>query len=200
MARNIEFKQSDVLDAAMSVFWNRGYQATSMLDLEKATSLKPGSIYNSFKSKKGLFLAVIEHYREEIVGTRIRALLNQDLPVYGIERFFRTTYIDFEPDQLIGCLLTNTATELSNSDKEIQQSVAKGIAMIERAFYTRLLEAKENGDILADANINELALHLTSCYQGLCVIGRLTRDNAQLKVIADQALASIPLTKEGGLK
>lgn len=194
MARHIEFEQSGVLDAAMSVFWTKGYQATSMLDLEQATSLKPGSIYNSFKSKKGLFLAVIAHYQESMVGMRIHSVLNQGTPVQGIEEFFRTTYMDFEPDQLIGCLLTNTATELSDSDKDIQHYVTEGIAMIERAFLSRLLEAKEMGEIAPDTDVNALALHLTSCYQGLCVVGRLTRDSERLKVIADQALASLSST------
>jgi TetR/AcrR family transcriptional repressor of nem operon len=195
MARHIEFEQSGVLDAAMAVFWNKGYQATSMLDLEKATSLKPGSIYNSFKSKKGLFLAVIEHYREKMVSVRIQSVLNQGHPIQGIEDFFRTTYIDFEPDQLIGCMLTNTATELSDSDKDIQRYVTAGIEMIENAFAKRLTEAKNSETIASEVDVEKLALHLTSCYQGLCVVGRLTRDSDRLKVIADQTLASIPLTR-----
>ena len=195
MARHREFEQSGVLDAAMAVFWNKGYQATSMLDLEKATSLKPGSIYNSFKSKKGLFLAVIEHYREKMVGVRISSVLNQGHPIQGIEDFFRTTYLNFEPDQLIGCMLTNTATELSDSDKDIQSYVTAGIEMIEEAFAKCLNEAKMSGVIYSEVDVEKLALHLTSCYQGLCVVGRLTRDSDRLKVIADQTLASIPLTR-----
>ncbi|TDF36361.1 TetR family transcriptional regulator [Alteromonadaceae bacterium M269] len=195
MARNIEFEQESVLDAAMAIFWDKGYQGTSMQDLEKATTLKPGSIYNSFKSKKGLFLAVIQHYREKMVGFRIQTILNQGDPLQGIEDFFRTTYVGFEPEQLIGCMLTNTATELNNSDKDIQEHVAGGIEMIESAFLVRLSEAQALGHISPEVNLEQMALHLTSCYQGLCVVGRLTRDSKRLKVIADQALAS--LKKDG---
>jgi TetR/AcrR family transcriptional repressor of nem operon len=192
MARNIEFEQSDVLDAAMSIFWDKGYKGTSMLDLEKATSLKPGSIYNSFKSKKGLFLAVLEHYQKQMVTMRIESILDKGDPLQAIENFFRSTYLGFDSDQLIGCLLTNTATELSNTDADIQRYVSAGINVIERAFVKRLTEAKKIGSIPAVTHLEGLAFHLTSCFQGLCVIGRLTRDSQRLKLISDQAIQSIP--------
>lgn len=191
MARHLEFDRTKVLEAAMKVFWLKGYQGTSMVDLETATGLKPGSIYNSFKSKKGLFVMVIAHYRKQTVEWRITHILNTGSPLQGIEAFFRTTYQGFKPDQLIGCMLTNTATELNTSDAEIEQGISQGLSSIQQAFHARLKEAQQNGEIENSVNIAHAALHLTSCYQGLCVIGRLTKDSAQLKIIADQALASI---------
>lgn len=193
MPRGIGFSREEVLDAAMHVFWTQGYQATSMLDLEAATGLKPGSLYNSFVSKKGLFLEVIDHYRSSMVGMRIATVLHQGQPLDGIEAFFRTTYDAFEPHQLVGCLLTNIATEIGNDDAIIQDRIAGGLQMIEEAFRHRIEEAQNRGDFPKDRNAADVALHLTSCYQGLCVVGRLSRDKNRLKVIADQALASLSL-------
>lgn len=189
MARHAEFDRDEVLSQAMQVFWTKGYQATSLVDLEKATGLRPGSLYNAFDSKKGLFLNVIAHYRETMVGMRISTILDSGRPLEGIEAFFRTAYDGFEAEQLIGCLLTNTATEMAPDDPEIQDAVASGITMIEHAFRRRLLEGQDAGEINTGLDAAATAVHLTSCFQGLGVIGRLTRDPARLKTITDQALA-----------
>lgn len=191
MPRPVEFERAEVLTAAMQVFWTHGYQATSMIDLEQATGLRPGSIYNAFESKKGLFLQVIDHYRTNMVSPRIESILNIGPPMAGIEAFFKTTYEDFEPDQLIGCMLTNTATEVGNDDQDIQQAVTEGILQIEAAFKARLREAQQTGDFDPKRDTGAAALHLTSCYQGLSVIGRLTRNKERLALIASAALDSI---------
>ncbi len=191
MARHAEFDRDEVLSRAMEVFWTKGYQATSLVDLEHATGLKPGSLYNAFDSKKGLFLAVIAHYRETVVGVRLSTILDNGRPLAGIEAFFRTAYDGFEREQLIGCLLTNTATEMAPDDPEIQEAVASGIAMIEQAFCRRLLEAQGAGEIDAGLDAAATAVHLTSCFQGLGVMGRLTRDPERLEAITDQALAAL---------
>lgn len=195
MARTTRFDKTNVLEAALTVFWEKGYSSTSMLDLEKATGLKPGSIYNSFKSKKGLFLSVLTHYQETVIQMRIDRFLLKGGPLQGIESFFRSTYEDVLPEHLVGCLLTNTATELSDRDGDIQAFVIQGVAMLESAFSGRLSEAKTDGLIDSKVDIKAVSVFLTSSFQGLCVIGRLTKDSSRIKLIVDQALATIPITK-----
>jgi len=196
MPRNLEFKKDEAIDAAMRIFWTKGYQATSMVDLERVTKLKPGSLYNTFTSKKGLFLEAIDYYRRNFVKVRISTILNAGKPLEGIEAFFRTAFEDFEPDQLIGCMLTNSATEIGSDDTDIQKQIAAGIAEIEAGFCLRLQEAQNAGVFEDGFDAAKIALHLTSCYQGLAVIGRLTRDKERLKIIADQALASLKMERE----
>ncbi|MEP3278015.1 MAG: TetR/AcrR family transcriptional regulator [Stappiaceae bacterium] len=191
MGRSPEFEIDDILGKAMGVFWANGYRDTSMTDLENATSLRPGSIYHAFGSKKGLFLAALDHYVKQVVDTRVSHLLEIDNPMEAIEDFFRSTFEAFNPDQLIGCMLTNTATEVGATDSDIQERIEAGLSRIEGAFESRLTEAQGKNLLAADKNAKTLALHLVSCYQGLAVIGRLTRDKDRLRVISDQALASL---------
>ena len=191
MARPTEFDRAQVLESAMHVFWVQGFQATSMQDLESATGLKPGSLYNAFGSKHGLFNEVLAFYREQVVGERVSDMLSHGKPLAGIAHFFNSTYEDLAPDQLLGCLLTNTATEEIADERDVQRSVADGIGQIQQGFEQRLREAKQAGLLAPSKHPAKLALHLTACYQGLCVMGRLNRDKRQLKVIAEQALASI---------
>ncbi len=188
MGRHQEFDEGEVLEAAMWVFWDKGFRATSMVDLEEATGLQPGSIYNAFGSKKGLFLAVLDFYREQVVGQRVWVLLQTADPLRAIEAFFRTAYEDLKPEQLSGCLLTNSATEMAMADREIQACVAAGIAQIETAFQERVIEAQAAGDLSPDKDPALLAAHLNACFQGFGVVGRLTRDKARLDAISDAAM------------
>ncbi len=191
MARTPEFDQADILNKAMTVFWTKGYRDTSVVDLEQATGLKPGSLYNAFGSKKGLFLKSVDHYVTQVVERRTARLLELDHPIEAIDDFFRTAFENLEKEQLIGCLLTNTATEFGSIDPDIQMRIRQGLARIETAFQERLVDAQTKGLLAAEKNPAALAVHLLSCYQGFGVIGRLTRDKERLTVITEQALLSL---------
>ena len=191
MGRNLEFDMDAALDAALEVFWTRSYRSTSMVDLENATGLKPGSLYNAFGSKKGLFLRIIDRYIDTVVVQRIDTILKSGEPMAGIEAFFRTAYDDLEPDQMIGCMLTNTATEIGHDDPDVREKISAGIDLIEEAFRVRLAEAQSAGALGTGRDASTLAAHLASCYQGLGVLGRLTRNKARLDAVTEAALASL---------
>ena len=115
MARPREFDQNDVLDKVVGVFWSRGFEATSIQDLEEATGLKRGSLYNAFGDKATLFHEAFDHYMQQ---SAVRRVLNN-----GSNGSARDT-IDAILDAVVeegskskkGCLLTNTITELAGRD------------------------------------------------------------------------------------
>jgi AcrR family transcriptional regulator len=74
MGRTRAFAEIDVVRAARGVFWNRGYEETSLPDLEAATGLNRSSIYHSFGSKRGLFDAAVESYLDDVVRPRLEPL------------------------------------------------------------------------------------------------------------------------------
>ena len=191
MGRRQEFETGAILERAMWVMWRQGYRATSMADIERATGLNPGSLYNAFGSKKGLFLDVVDHYIRDVVDHRIESVLNAGSPLGGIEAFFRTAFEDIPDDWPIGCLLTNTATENGADDPDIQARVASGIDRIEAAFRSRLEQAVSQGEVSDELDPAAGAAHLISCYQGLLVIGRLTGDRSRLATITGGVLASL---------
>ena len=73
MPRPCEYDRETVVEQATALFWEQGYGKTSIGDLVDATGLQPGSLYAAFGNKKGLFLAVIEHYNQAFIA-KIRAL------------------------------------------------------------------------------------------------------------------------------
>ncbi|MBE3637594.1 TetR/AcrR family transcriptional regulator [Mangrovicoccus algicola] len=62
MPRPVTHDRAAALDAAMALFWVRGYHATSLKDLEAALNMRPGSIYAAFRSKEGLYRAALDLY------------------------------------------------------------------------------------------------------------------------------------------
>jgi TetR/AcrR family transcriptional repressor of nem operon len=87
MAGVKQFDRSQVLDRAMALFWTRGYEATSIHDLVEATGVNRGSIYGTFGDKKGLFLAVLDHYLETVAKSLMAELSDPD-PRRAVERMF----------------------------------------------------------------------------------------------------------------
>lgn len=196
MARPQIFEENKVLEAAMHLFWRQGYVATGMLQLSRETGLKPGSVYNAFASKKVLFLRVLEHYNSTVVSERISRNMSAEHPLKGIERFFLSTFEDMQKRETFGCLLTNTATEIGVSDKEINAVVWSGLKQIEVAFKRRIIEAREQRLLAHDINVNATALHLLGCFQGMTVIGRLTENRTCLRSLARSALQVVQSSGE----
>src|SRR5260370_42598777 len=109
MAGVKQFNRSEVLDRAMTLFWNRGYEATSIQDLVETTGINRGSIYGTFGQKKGLFLAVLDHYAEKVAKRLVEELSDPD-PRRAIERMMdsiirRTS----DPRFPRGCLNASTS-------------------------------------------------------------------------------------------
>src|SRR6266852_4369991 len=89
MAGTKQFDHDTVVDRAMMLFWRMGYGGTSIQDLEKATRLRRGSLYNAFGDKQGLFVAALKRYESTVGQERIEQLSNPD-PYRAIEGFLDT--------------------------------------------------------------------------------------------------------------
>jgi len=64
MARTREFDEEKVLEAAMQLFWEKGYEATSLSDLTARMGIQRPSIYSTFGDKKELFEAALRRYKK----------------------------------------------------------------------------------------------------------------------------------------
>ena len=124
MPRPRAFNTSQALEDAMGVFWEKGYDATSMQDLVDAMGMHRGSIYNVFTDKRTLFLQVLDQYMETYWFKRLRDDTT-DRPLHNVlaeivEDILRR---DPTPPRPAGCLVTNTACELALRDPVIAEKV-----------------------------------------------------------------------------
>ena len=189
MARTKEFRPEAALDAAMQLFWLKGYGATSMRDLLDGMGIGRGSFYDTFGDKHALFLAALDRFEEARTGWIDEALENSGLD--GIEEVFRRTVEGMtgsEPRR--GCLLANTAVELAPRDPEVAEKISRHVRRTEEAFAGALVRAQETGEI-PERDPRALARFLVSNLHGLRVLARAGTDRRTLEDAARVALEAL---------
>src|ERR1700761_6793555 len=115
MSRPREFDEAQALQAAKEVFWQRGYEATSLADLLAAMGLPKSSFYETFGSKRELFLRSLARYREERLAAFRQVLASGRSVRQAIEALFRTA-IGCEEHK--GCMACNEAVEMAPPDAD----------------------------------------------------------------------------------
>lgn len=169
MARPKAFNEDTVLTEAMLCFWLQGYTATSMKDLEAATGLTPGSIYNSFGSKDGLFLSSLDHYIEKVVRRRVQKYLLEGDPIEGVEAYIYDCFRSGGREINGGCLLINTSTELGPHDDTVRKLVVKGMKTAQSGLESAIDRAKLAGQLDESVDSKARATHLGLMLNGMLV-------------------------------
>ena len=190
MPRPKTFDIDDALMKAMDVFWVHGYTATSMQDLVDAMGIGRGSIYGTFGGKRALFLKALRHYdrvyREAWFGERARSSSPRQAVLDVFEGAIAVAVEDGSRD---GCLLVNTALELSPHDGEIAAIVANAFTEAEAFFRSMIERGQAGGEIPTEVDPVSAARSLLSLFIGLRVLSRSRPEEALLRSIAHQAEA-----------
>lgn len=187
MPRTREFIPDEALDAAMHLFWSKGYGATSMRDLLDGMGIGRGSFYDTFGGKHALFLASLDRF-ESVRTFWINEVL-EGSGLDGIEEVFRRTVdglTGFEPRR--GCLMANSAVELAPHDPEVAEKVSRHVTRMEEAFEAALVRAGEAGEIPSDSDLTAMARYLVNNLHGLRV---LARAGAQRQTLEDAARVAV---------
>lgn len=190
MSRTKEFRPEEALDAAVQLFWCRGYEATSMRDLLDGMGIGRGSFYDTFGDKRTLFLAALDRFEHVRTSWIDEALEGSGLD--GIEEVFRRTIegvVRFEPRR--GCLLANTAVELAPHDPEVAARISRHVRHTEEAFAGALVRAQGVGEIPEHSDPKVLARFLVSNLHGLRVLARAGSDRETLEDAARVALKAL---------
>ncbi|QIN82038.1 TetR family transcriptional regulator [Rubrobacter tropicus] len=189
MPRTKEFRPDEALDAAMHLFWRKGYGATSMRDLLESMSIGRGSFYDTFGDKHALFLSALDRFENARASWVIETLESSGLN--GIEEVFRRTVeglVSFEPRR--GCLLANTAVELAPYDPEVAGRISAYVRRTEGAFEGALIRAREAGEISKE-DPKPLARFLVTNLHGLRVLARAGVERRTLEDAARVALQAL---------
>ena len=189
MARTKAFDRETVLTKAMDVFWEKGYEATSMQDLVEAMGIHRGSLYDTFQDKRHLFLAAIAHYTTTVMQDYTAQLQAPGAARAAIEQHLIAFAERAATDsQQRGCFMTNAIVELAAHDPAVATALRKGLRCVEDAFYRALGRAQDNGEIAPDKDIRAIAQYLTSSMQGLRVMAKVNPDPEALQQIAQLVL------------
>ena len=165
---------------------------TSIDDLERATRLRRGSLYNAFGDKQGLFVAALKRYETTVGQERIKQLSNPD-PYRAIEGFLDTLVTQMsDPSRPRGCLHTNTSLEFPNAPDEVLRIIAERTAGIEGAFYLVLRRAQADGVLDPAADARALARFFLGVAKGIGVLHKVFGDASGLREIVNVAMSKWP--------
>lgn len=153
MARPIKHNPEEVLEKTMNLFWKKGYESTSIQDIVAVTGLKPGSLYNIFGNKEGIFEVVLDAYSQQNLNA-VQSILNQSNDyIANIEMFLNEIVVNtIANEQTNGCLLVKTLLVVSHKDHKIQEQIVKVFEEVELLLVETLKKAKKQGQTSVEPN------------------------------------------------
>ncbi len=185
-----KFDNDEALAKAMHAFWVHGYGATSMQDLVDCMGINRGSLYATFGDKQSLFLKALRHYDQVHRRAWAEELRKKDSPRRAIEQTFECVIESvLRSGARDGCLLVNTALELSPHNAEVREVVRHGLAEMETFFHDMIVEGHSRGEIPTAVDPVETARTLLGLLVGLRVFSRSRPEADLLKSVARQAKA-----------
>jgi TetR/AcrR family transcriptional repressor of nem operon len=188
LARAREFDDLTAVRAARTLFWERGYEHTSLAQLQTATGLSRSSMYAAYGSKRGLFQRAALSYLDEVIGPLLEPMEATGADTNSIADFFfaqaqvtRSARARFARR---GCFLLNTVLELEHLDAAATDMVTAYRARVHAALFHALLTAET--DAAARASRAEV---LTALHVGIMIMARI--DPAAAAVAAETTAAGL---------
>ena len=167
MGRVKGFEMKEALGKAMNVFWEKGYEKTSLKDLLTAMDILNGSFYNTFGNKKNLFIKALEFYGEEITSKRVAHITQNGSFKTGVRAFFESIYEGCEvSDGPSGCFLVNSLSGELLKDKDILNFLQNAFQSFETFFQSELEKAVQSGELAADLDTKMTGALIVTYIQG----------------------------------
>lgn len=191
MARPKEFDVDQALERATELFWTKGYEETSMRELEEGLGVGRQSLYSTFGDKRDLFLASLDRYTA-LQRTRLAPLLEPEAGLDGIRRYF-SDMVEFgtssEPRR--SCMMLNSVVEFGRADPDVSRRCDANQQQLAAGFRHALSGAVKKGELPANADLAALSFFLVSQVYGLVVLSRSGAPAATLSRVAAMALSAL---------
>lgn len=189
MSRTKEFEVEDVLEKAMMVFWQKGYENSSMQDLLKAMGLNKGSLYASFHDKETLFKRTLDYYDQN----RRKKMILTGQPLNDIHNFMKSLVARSSKSNegVRGCLIFNTSMDLDGQDQAFRDEISAKVRWTEDFFYKALCEAKRLEQVRQDLDCRVVAQILFGAVFSIIGVAKSCQDKTLLDNISKGALAHL---------
>lgn len=178
------FDKDLVINQAMDVFHDKGFNATSMQDLVDATGLNRSSIYNSFGCKLDLFLECLKTYQDKY-SLKNQAVVNKANNALETIQFIFEMYLNeaLNPNIRKGCFIVNCKSEMANHEASITSFLLNNQNNT-LSFLENIVSNGQNESVFnTDKSSKDYALYLFSAIQGFRMTSILISDKKQLQNI-----------------
>jgi AcrR family transcriptional regulator len=192
VGRPLSFDRDAALDKAMHLFWQQGYEGTSLSELTEAMGISPPSLYAAFGDKKQLFFAAIERYMSTS-GSSLDDIRNAPTAREAVECMLRNSAISqTQRGRPPGCLLVSGAVNLSSASQDVRNEVARLRSKMEKTLRDRIKRGIEDGELPPDTDASSLAAFYISITHGMSMQAQDGAKRERLFAIADNAMRAWP--------
>lgn len=185
MARPIEYDLYKVLDDAMDLFWQKGYEKVSMADLVAHTGLNRRTMYSLFKDKEGIFRDALEQYYNKRSIKKLN-ILKENPGKKGIELFFKSFVFK---DNFRGCLFSNSISEkqfIQTQTFDIPKNYFNDVC---EQLQINLKQASLDGEFSGD--VKAMALTIITFIHGFNILGKYNTSQEDGEAIIKNLLGMI---------
>jgi TetR/AcrR family transcriptional repressor of nem operon len=191
MARPKSFDEDVILDRAVQLFRERGYEGTSMADLEAHLQLGRQSLYNTFGDKRALYLKALERYEQQIADTTLAVLEAPDAGLGAVRSWLATNAAMLgAPGPRAGCLVVNSTIERPGDPPTAARCSRARQRMLE-AVRGALARARAKGELSHHRDLDGLSRLLVAHVYGLAVLARAGTPAAELRSATEELLAMV---------
>ncbi len=195
--RQREFDKREALDAAMRVFWKKGYVGAALSELTDAMGINKPSMYATFGNKEQLFIQATEYYLHNYAQAHIRHLHEQGVPLQQRLKNYLMSVLAVQcaPEQPRGCYISLCVSESAG-----ETIPSKAMSVIEEArdfseYYLRDFFKNEIAlqHIDRKQSPGELALFIVTFLHGTAALTRGGKSLSDLEPVIDRVIASLAI-------
>ncbi len=195
--RKLSFNKELALEAAMNVFWQKGYVGTSLSDLTRAMGINKPSMYSTFGNKEALFSQTTTLYAEQQAAPHLKWLEKSDMPLKDRVKGFLMSTIDGQCKLSMprGCYIAACIAESSNDSvpEKIRQMVLQINQHMQSELEALLLNDEESKALNLDKRAAGIALGFNTLLSGTATMARAGKTEKELEKVVDIMLLGIGL-------
>lgn len=195
--RQLQFDKQEALEAAMTVFWKKGFLGASLSDLTTCMGINKPSLYATFGNKEDLFVSATEHYLNNHAAPHFLLLnasglsLSERLAAYLLS----VTSMLCDPTKPGGCFISVATNEAAGESlpEKAHLAVIKASNFTETYLTEFFTSEKDKGNLTTDIEVKDLTLFIITFLHGIAAMARNGKTPRQIKSIVDITVAALKL-------
>jgi AcrR family transcriptional regulator len=193
MGRPRCFCEEDALEAAMRVFWEKGYEGASLTDLTEAMGINRPSLYATFGDKEALFRRAMQRYAEG-PAAYLNSALEETTARGVIEALLRGALkLLADPANPRGCFSVQAGLAGGVDAEPIKNALIEYRRQAQTQIQKRLKRSQAEGDLSKDVSVGDLTRYITVVLNGLGVQAANGATKAEMSRVVEMAMRTLPL-------
>ena len=191
MGRPVGFSTDTALEAAMRVFWQKGYEGASLSDLTSAMGINRSSMYAAFGDKKALFQTALKRYTEGPLGW-VESALGKPTARESIKALLEGSVAFLSDPTHPRCCFSVQGLATSDGGESVRLSMIDWRKGFEQVLLERLHRARNEGDLPKSVNSVDLTKYICTVWTGLAVQAASGASRSELSRIIELVLKTMP--------